>query len=406
MSTEGEDVELLREYVAKQSEPAFRALVERHVDMVYATALRQVGDAHLAEEATQAVFIALAKKARGLAPSTVLAGWLFRAAQFAGAKVQRAELRRKHWEQQAAQMEPNTSDGAAAWEQMAPQLNEALNELNEPDRDALILRFFESRSMAQVGSALGTTEGAAKMRVARALEQLRGIFQARGIVLPLALLTAALSTPAAQTAPTGLAATITTSALFKSTTIPLITKGMLLLMNWNARKTAVAAIIVLLLATTTTTSVMAYLFWKQRPAPATPVVAFPDEPVLTLAADRGPATLHMTPANDGTMRIISPDGEVTVTNGVNHMVMVDAQGRTNEVTIMAFDEQTGGGRRGVVKMFRGTRDGGPAVRGQAGPGAPGAGAGIGGPYGGGAVVVDGGGAVRVKPARKPEPTPQ
>src|SRR5688572_14798088 len=127
-STEVEDFALLREYVASQSETAFRTLVERHVDMVYATALRQVRDAHLAEEATQAVFIALAKKARGLSSSTILAGWLFRAAQFAAAKVQRAEVRRKHWEQQAAQMEPNPSDStAAAWEQMAPQLNEALN---------------------------------------------------------------------------------------------------------------------------------------------------------------------------------------------------------------------------------------------------------------------------------------
>ena len=231
MSMEGEDVHLLREYVANQSEPAFRALVERHVDMVYATALRQVGDAHLAEEATQAVFITLARKARGLSSSTILAGWLFRAAQYAAAKVQRTELRRKHWEQQAAQMEPNPSDSAAAWEQMAPQLNEALNELPEPDRDALLLRFFESKSMAQVGSALGTSEGAAKMRVARALDQLRGIFRARGVALPVTLLATTLATSALQPAPIGLASTITASALLKSTTIPLLTKGMLLIMN-------------------------------------------------------------------------------------------------------------------------------------------------------------------------------
>ena len=89
MITEGEDFDLLREYVANQSETAFRALVEQHVDMVYATALRQIGDAHLAEEATQAVFIALARKARELSSSTILAGWLFRAAQFAAAKAQR-----------------------------------------------------------------------------------------------------------------------------------------------------------------------------------------------------------------------------------------------------------------------------------------------------------------------------
>src|SRR5258705_7772092 len=99
-----EDIELLRDYVANESEPAFRMLVERHVDMVYATALRQVQDAHLAQEVTQAVFISLAKKARSLSSKTILAGWLFRAAQFAGAKARRTEARRKNWEQQAAQM--------------------------------------------------------------------------------------------------------------------------------------------------------------------------------------------------------------------------------------------------------------------------------------------------------------
>jgi RNA polymerase sigma factor (sigma-70 family) len=246
---EFEDVELLREYVANQSEPAFRTLVERHVNMVYATALRQVQDAHLAEEATQAVFIVLARKAESLAPTTILAGWLFRAAQFAGAKAKRTELRRKHWENQAAQMETIASfgsDGESAWEHIAPFLNDALNQLKEPDRAAVILRFFESQSIAQIGSALGTTESATKMRIARALDQLRDIFHSRGIVLPVALLTAALSTPAAAAAPAGLATSIAASALLKQTAIPLLTKGTLLLMTWNNRKTAVAAAIALL----------------------------------------------------------------------------------------------------------------------------------------------------------------
>ncbi|HTD67042.1 MAG TPA: sigma-70 family RNA polymerase sigma factor, partial [Candidatus Limnocylindria bacterium] len=376
MSTEGEDFDLLREYVANQSETAFRTLVERHVDMVYATALRQVGDAHLAEEATQAVFITLARKARGLSSSTILAGWLFRAAQFAAAKVQRTELRRKHWEQQAAQMEPITSDSAAAWDQMAPQLNEALNELTEPDRDALILRFFESKSMAQVGSALGTSEGAAKMRVARALDQLRGIFQARGTALPVTLLAAALSASATQAAPVGLAATITTSALLKSTTIPLLTKGLLLFMNWNARKLAITAIIVLSLSTVATTSVVAVLLWKQsRPvagAPAAPPPQAEQEVVLGLNDSGG---LNFTPGKDGTLRVKTADGDFIVTNGVNHIVTTDDQGHTKEITI-ATDEN-GGGRRMTVRSFRGAAGGPPTsgagggpvrVRGEAGPG--------------------------------------
>jgi RNA polymerase sigma factor (sigma-70 family) len=365
MSTEGEDFDLLREYIANQSETAFRTLVERHVDMVYATALRQIGDAHLAEEAAQAVFITLAKKARGLSSSTILAGWLFRAAQFAAAKVQRTELRRKHWEQQAAQMEPNPSDSAVAWEQMAPQLNEALNELKEPDRDALILRFFESKSMAQVGSALGTSEGAAKMRVARALDQLRGIFQTRGIALPVTLLAAALSTSTTQAAPVGLAATITTSALLKSTTIPLLTKGLLLLMNWNARKLAITAIVVLSLTTATTTTMLAVVLWKQSRSMATLPVRQPSgDPEVALSMN-GPGDLKLRPGKGGTMRVRTEDGDFIVTNGVNHIVTTDDQGNTKEITIVT-DENGGGIRRMNTRAFRG----GPA-RARSGAGAGG-----------------------------------
>jgi RNA polymerase sigma factor (sigma-70 family) len=378
MSMEGEDVDLLREYVANQSEPAFRTLVQRHVDMVYATALRQVGDAHLAEEATQAVFITLARKARGLPPSTILAGWLFRAAQYAAAKVQRTELRRKHWEQQAAQMESNPSDSAAAWEQMAPQLNEALNELPEPDRDALLLRFFESKSMAQVGTALGTSEGAAKMRVARALDQLRGIFQARGIALPVTVLAAALSTSATQAAPIGLASSITASALLKSTTIPLLTKGLLLFMNWNARKLAITAIVVLSLTTLTTTSMVALLLWKQsRPAPLAAAPAPSDEPAAL--ALHGPDGMETAPGGDGTFRVKTPDGDFLVTNGVNHIVTTNEDGRTREVTIVADDD---GGRRMVLRTSRrapGGVAGGPVrIRREDGAGGAGFGAGAGG----------------------------
>lgn len=359
MNTARQDFELLREYVANRSETAFRELVERHVDMVYGTALRQVGDAHLAEEATQAVFIDLAKKARGLSSSTILAGWLFRAAQFAAAKVQRSELRRKHWEQQAAQMESNPPDSAAAWEQMAPQLNQALNELKEPDRDALIFRFIESKSMAQVGSALGITEGAAKMRVARALQQLRDIFEARGIALPVTLLAAALSTSATQAAPVGLAATITTSALLKSTTIPILTKGLLLLMNWNARHAAIAAIVFLSLTTVTSTTLLGVLLWKQhRPMHLARVSA----PVLEREDFRGigdDGGVTVEPGKDG-LTVKTPDGDFVITNknGENRFVTKDNQGRVKEVTITASDEG-GGGQRMTVRSFR-TGSGGPA----------------------------------------------
>ena len=331
-----EDIELLCDYVANESEPAFRTLVERHVDMVYATALRQVQDAHLAQEVTQAVFIALAKKARGLSSRTILAGWLFRAAQFAGAKAKRTEARRKHWEEQAAQMEPIASDGESAWDQMAPHLNDALNQLREPDRAAIILRFFESKSIAQIGSALGTNESATKMRIARALEQLRDIFQARGIALPGALLLTALSTQAAPAAPIGLAASIATSALLKQTAIPLLTKGTLLLMTWNTQKTANAALIVLLLLSGTTNGILIYaLNHRQRPAQEVAVrtESVPPPAVdVVLAGEPGDQLRTPRTRARATLRMVNADSEVVSTNGVNSFVVVDGNG-TNSLTV-------------------------------------------------------------------------
>ncbi|HTG44911.1 MAG TPA: sigma factor, partial [Verrucomicrobiae bacterium] len=101
---EASDMDLLHEYARTNSEQAFRALVDRHVNLVHAVALRQTNLPHLAEDVTQAVFIILAEKAGSIPPKTILAGWLFRATRFAAANVKRAEARRGHWEQQAAQM--------------------------------------------------------------------------------------------------------------------------------------------------------------------------------------------------------------------------------------------------------------------------------------------------------------
>src|ERR1051325_314152 len=190
MDTEANDMDLLRDYARNRSEQAFRALVERHINVVYAVALRQVKNAQLAEDVAQAVFIVLAEKAAAIPKNTILAGWFFRATRFAAANALRAEARREHWEQKAAQMEPQSPSESELEEQAAPMLNEALEQLPELDRAAILLRFFESKSMEEVGRTLGTTESAAKMRLSRAVEKLRHIFRRRGLVVPASVLLA------------------------------------------------------------------------------------------------------------------------------------------------------------------------------------------------------------------------
>src|SRR4051812_39119191 len=144
-----DDAELLRSYAENRSEKAFAELVRRHIDLVYAVALRQVGgDAHRAEDVTQIVFTSLARKAAELARRPVLGGWLYRAAQFAAIDVVRAESRRRLRESEAHLMhESNVNPGPEKdWEKLRPTLDAAIGELKDDDRDAVVLRFFEGKS--------------------------------------------------------------------------------------------------------------------------------------------------------------------------------------------------------------------------------------------------------------------
>jgi len=211
-----DDAQLLRRYATEHSQEAFAELVQRHVGLVYHAALRQCGgDAHRAEDVAQAVFTDLARKAAELSHRPALAGWLHTSTRYAAAHAVRTEVRRQAREQEAHVTQELTSapEPAADWEQLRPVIDDALHALGEPEREAVLLRFFEGRPFAEIGARFAVSEDAARMRVERALDKMRGTLARHGVTSTAAALAAALAGQAGAAVPTGLAASVTGAAL-------------------------------------------------------------------------------------------------------------------------------------------------------------------------------------------------
>ncbi len=250
------DSQLLENYARDGSEPAFRELVERHINLVHSAALRESrGDASLAEDITQAVFSEAARRAAALVRHTALAGWLYTCVRRMTANVRRAEHRRQRREQEALTMNqllgPDPADNL--WRQVRPMLDDVMHQLDEEDRTAVVLRFFEGRSLKEVGAALGLTENAARMRVDRSLEKLHRLFAQRGVKSTASTLAGVVAAGAVLTAPPTLASTVATAALAATAAGSSAALTLAKLFATAKTKTAVAGALLVLVA--------AFTFW-------------------------------------------------------------------------------------------------------------------------------------------------
>jgi RNA polymerase sigma factor (sigma-70 family) len=248
------DLQLLARYTRDRAEDAFAELVRRHLDLVHSAALRQVRSPELAEEVAQSAFTDLAHHAARLQPDTILTSWLYQVTRRTAVDVVRRETRRQWREQIATEMNAlnaTTSD----WTYIEPLLDEAMSALDATDRAAVLLRYFENKSLREVGAALGTSDAAAQKRVSRAVERLREYFAKGGINVGASGLVVVISANAVQAAPVGLALIISTAAVLAGTTIA--TTHLLQTMALTKTKLITAAIIAAL-------SIPLALLWHQN----------------------------------------------------------------------------------------------------------------------------------------------
>ncbi|HEX3730535.1 MAG TPA: sigma-70 family RNA polymerase sigma factor [Opitutaceae bacterium] len=281
------DSELLRRYIDEGSQEAFAELARRHIDFVYAVALRHARSPHRAEDAAQAVFTDLARKARVLAGRTELVGWLFVSARYAALKLVRGEALRAAREAQAgmSQRDESASANEINWSELQPLLDDALQQLGESDRSAVLLRCVKGFSFAEVGSALALSEEAARKRTDRALDQLRRSLNRRGLASSAEALGAALAGQSAVAAPSGLAASVCGAAMSAGGKMSVLTATLHLMST--SKITAAAALVAGVLAIGTAFHETQAAILAQGGLAAARADAESVERRLTLARERG-----------------------------------------------------------------------------------------------------------------------
>jgi uncharacterized protein (TIGR03435 family) len=324
--TDVPDARLLKQFVQDHSEPAFAELVRRHITLVHSVALRHTVQSQQAEDITQAVFIILARKAASLNSKVVLPGWLYHTARLVAANWQRAETRRIRREQEAYMQHQTEEPAPEAWRELAPLLDDAMSRLGTNDRNAIVLRFFQNQSLADVGNAMGIAERAAQKRVNRALEKLRKNFAGRGVNSTTAVIAGAISSNSIQAVPATFAQSVAAAAMTKGATVSASTltliKGALKVMAWTKAQTSIVAVAVVILAIGTTTGVVHKVTTTHREQYYESIFKHPDASSMA-RLEQCPPVLILRPTHYsfGGQGIGTPDGK-TFYDGVEPALLI------------------------------------------------------------------------------------
>lgn len=206
------DSQLLHEHVRTGSREALEELIRRNLGLVYSSALRQVRDPHLAEDVTQAVFMVLMQRASSIRDGMALGGWLVSVTRYASVSAMRKQARRNRHEAAAAKPEA-VGLTKEEWTAISPYLDAELNRLPTKDRDAVVLRFFQNRSFAEVGAEVGLTAEAARKRVERSVAKLRARLAQRGVSVSIVALAGGVAAFGTTAAPSHLQAAVFAASL-------------------------------------------------------------------------------------------------------------------------------------------------------------------------------------------------
>jgi RNA polymerase sigma factor (sigma-70 family) len=248
----------LEKYSRTGDSDAFAALVNRHLGLVYATALRITGDPGAADDVSQATFILLEEKAEQLKPCGSLASWLYQTAVFKARKQVTMERKRREKEAKgaAAMMTNHAESTENEWSEIRPLIDAALESLAEEDRSIIISRHLEQMSLKDAGTSLGISEDAAGKRVARAGVRLREWFENRGVRCTADVLDGALGNFAMVAAPTHLADQVMASALGVSAGAATVHASGEMISNWLSSRTALVVAFAMAAATPVAVSVI------------------------------------------------------------------------------------------------------------------------------------------------------
>jgi RNA polymerase sigma factor (sigma-70 family) len=177
------DKQLLEGFVARRDVLALATLIQRHAQMVWGVCRRILHSHHDAEDAFQATFLVLVRKAASIVPAEMVANWLYGVAHQTALKARATTAKRAERERQVTEMPEPTVTDRDVWSDLQPLLDEELIRLPDKYRSVVVLCELEGKSRKEVAAQLGVPEGTVSGRLARALVMLAKRLTKRGVAL-------------------------------------------------------------------------------------------------------------------------------------------------------------------------------------------------------------------------------